>query len=203
MRRLYAISQQPDGVDIVSELWRQVWPQVLWSDLLWDGLLHVWPVQFAAHNDASWHVPLSIDIEFQVSSDEPLQLPWDWLAKNLLYAPAAGLRSQANPIAPQQLQEDLQQATLIAGWPRAAETLLNVSLHRPAQADQLQQIMSQSLRHYAGQDPENWNEHDEYGFPQAWGPPIYSQIAYKWFDVLQAIRRAEGCNNRQLVPSTS
>ena len=29
LRRLYAISQQPDGLDVVNELWRQAWPQAL------------------------------------------------------------------------------------------------------------------------------------------------------------------------------
>ena len=109
-RRLYVISQQPDCVDMVNELWRQAWPQAVWSDLLSDDLSHVWPVQLAAHNDASHHgehTGLSISVEVQISSDEPLQLPWDWLANTLLFAPAAGLWFHPNATAPQQLQKDL------------------------------------------------------------------------------------------------
>jgi len=50
-----------------------------------------------------------INIEFQISSEEPMQLPWDWLAVTLLYAPAAGLRHHQKATAPQQMQEDLHQ----------------------------------------------------------------------------------------------
>ncbi len=38
-----------------------------------------------------------------------MQLPWDWLAVTLLYAPAAGLRHHQKATAPQQMQEDLHQ----------------------------------------------------------------------------------------------
>lgn len=48
-----------------------------------------------------------IYIQVQLSSDEPLQLPRDRVAKTLLSAPAAGLRSHLVANAPQQMQEDL------------------------------------------------------------------------------------------------
>ena len=161
LRRLYAISQQPDCVDMVNELWREAWPQALWSDLLCDDLSQVWAgVQYNAHDGASldsWSTPLSIDVKVQISSDEPLQLPWDWLANTLLFAPTAGLWFHLNTTAPQQLQKDLHQVALTAGWRMVADMYIDVSLHRPAQADQLQEIMSQSLHYSAVLD---WIRHE-------------------------------------------
>ena len=64
LRRLYAISQQPDPVHLVNEMWRRAWPETLWSDLLCDGMPEHWL------DDAPW-----INIEPQIASDEQLQLP--------------------------------------------------------------------------------------------------------------------------------
>lgn len=46
--------------------------------------------------------PLSIDSK--ISRDEPLQLPWEWLAKALQFAPAAGVRAHLNATTPQHLR---------------------------------------------------------------------------------------------------
>ena len=133
LRRLYAISQQPDCVNTVNELWRQAWPQALWSDLLSDGMLD--------HVD-TWESPLHVNIEFLISSDEPLQLPWDWLALNLLYAPAAGFRHWLYVNAPQ-----LQETPPTYFYPhyRQHYMSIHVGLHRPAHADQFQLIMYKTL----------------------------------------------------------
>ena len=125
-------------------------------------------------------MPLSIDIEFQISSDGPRNLPWDWLAKNLLFAPAAGLRFHLSATAPQQLQEDLHQVTSTTDWWMVAETLFKVSLYRPAQADQSQKIMSQGLHYHAGQDNEDWIKHDSQGpyHLEAWKPNNQDEVTY-------------------------
>ncbi len=188
LRRFYAISQRPDCVDVMNELWRQAWPEALWSDVLRDGLLCAWPaVHSEAHNRfgcSKWGILLCINIEFQISSDEPLQLPWDWFAKTLLYAPAAGLRHHLNATAPQQMQEDLhnQHVTSIEAHEsdlEPARTRIQVHLHRPAQNDQLQEIMFKDLYYYPGNDVyyysgcyDDWeyDPRDSY-YAQAWAPP--------------------------------
>ena len=42
-----------------------------------------------------------MNVKIQIATDEPLQLPWNWLALNLPYAPAAGLRHYSKTHAPQ------------------------------------------------------------------------------------------------------
>ena len=119
LRRLYALSQQPAFTSLVSEVWRHVWPKTLWSDLLCDGLSGSWPLDIAD----GWTSPLCINVDIQIANDEPLQLPWKWLALNLLYAPAVGLRHYLNTTAPQ-LQgpkpdaQDLEQESqqMLAGF---------------------------------------------------------------------------------------
>ena len=66
LHRLYGISKQLDSVDLVNGLWRQAWPQALWTDMLCDGMLdHV----------NSRELPPYINIEIQVSSDELCSCP--------------------------------------------------------------------------------------------------------------------------------
>lgn len=133
LRRLYAISQQPDHVHLVNEMWRQAWPKTLWSDLLCDGMPEEWPA--IVENDwGPGHTMPSINIEIQVASDERLSLPWNWLALLLLYAPAAGLRHYFNTNAPQ-LREETPY------WNEFAPMVIDVSLQRPARADKSQLIM--------------------------------------------------------------
>ena len=186
LRRFYAISQQPDGGDLMNELWRQAWPEALWSDVLSDGLLCAWPaVHSEAHNMfncSKWQIQLCINIEFQISSDEPLQLPWEWLATTLLYAPVAGLRYHLNATAPQQMQEDLhahEQRVINTEAYESARTLIRAHLHRPARRDQLQEIMAKDWYYYPGNDVhyhsgyyDAW-EYDptDCFYYQAWAPP--------------------------------
>jgi len=188
LRRCYAISQRPDGVDLMNELWRQAWPEALWSDVLHDGLLCAWP---AVHSEADnkfncskWRIQLCINVEFQVSSDERIQLPWDWLAKTLLYAPVAGLRYHLNATAPQQMQEDMHAQHVISteayeSDSESARTCIRAHLHRPAQGDELQQIMAKDWYYYPGNDVNyhsgyynDW-EYDptDCFYYQAWAPP--------------------------------
>jgi len=161
LRRFYAISQRPDGGVFMNELWRQAWPEALWSDVLSDGLLCAWPaVHSEAHNMfncSKWQIELCINVEVQISSDEPLQLPWEWLAKTLLYAPVAGLRYHLNATAPQQMQEDMQTQHVNSteaydSYSQPARTLIRAHLHRPAQRDQLQEIMAKDWYYYPGND---------------------------------------------------
>lgn len=70
LRRFYAMSQRPNCVGFMKGLWRQAWPQELWSDVFCGGLSHAFDDGYH-----TWHIPLSFDIEFQISSDERLQLP--------------------------------------------------------------------------------------------------------------------------------
>ena len=139
LRRLYAISHQPDCVDIVNELWRQAWPEALWSDLLNDGMLD--------HVETGESPPcICINIAIQVSSDEPLQLPWNWLALHLLYAPAAGFTHWLYVHAPQ-LQKLSSEYILDAYFRHHHVMNVHIGLHRPAQADQHQLIMSKIMWH--------------------------------------------------------
>ncbi len=133
LRRLYAISQQPDCARSVNELWRQAWPKTFWSELAGDGMSEVWPPDMPGACSF-------LEIDIQISSDEPLQLPWNWLAVNLLYAPAAGFKYCLNA-STLQVQE---------------EPYIHVSLRRPAQAGQLQLIMYKGLRN--GSDTWSGNE---------------------------------------------
>ncbi len=180
LRRFYGISQRPDGGDLMNELWRQAWPEALWSDVLCDGLLCAWPaVHSEAHNTfncSKWQIQLCINVEFQVSSDEPLRFSWDWLAKTLLYAPVAGLRYHLNATASQQMQQDLHNQHVTADESHSAHTRIQAHLHRPAQGDQLQEIMAKDWYYYPGSDVnyhsgcyDDW-EYDPTGcfYHQAW-----------------------------------
>ena len=147
LRRLYAISQQPGYVELVNELWRQTWPKTLLSDLLCDGMPEAFPVPSISSWDGQ--SPLFIDIRIQITSNEPLQLPWNWLAGTLQYALAAGLRYYLNANLPQLLGEfaDIGQPW---GPPRRFHQerdclCITTPLFRPARADQLQCIMSSNL----------------------------------------------------------
>ncbi len=156
LRRFYAISQRPDCVEFMNELWRQAWPKTLWADVLRDGLSWGWPdVQSTAQNEADRN-EICINVQVQLSSDEPLQLPWDWLAKTLLYAPAAGLRAHLIASAPQQMQEDLlKQFDALLSFndsERPARMRIEISSHRPAQSDELQEIMYQNLYCFPASD---------------------------------------------------
>ena len=126
LRRLYAISQQPDHVHLVNEMWRQAWPKTLWSNLLCDGMPESWP---ASDEDYMGYTLLHVIIEIQVASEERLRLPWNWLALLLLHAPAAGLRHYYYANAPQMREEV---ASPIKIW---------INLQRPAQAEKFQLIM--------------------------------------------------------------
>ena len=152
LRRLYALSRQPASAKFVNEVWRQTWPKALWSDLLCDGLSESWP-QVIAH----WMSPLYIHVKIHIASDEPLQLPWDWLALNLLYAPAAGLRHYLKTSAPQfqDPELDAQQREWQETWMQIPRRLwraqpdklqITVSLYRPAEAGHLQLVMYKTLR---------------------------------------------------------
>ena len=121
---IYDMSKQPA---LMNQLWRQVWPEYLWSDLLADGLSEVWPVTF---NNYYGHEETSlpyINVAIEIASDEKLCLPWDWLARCLLYAPAASLTYYLNASGPLALQQQDKE--------------YYVSLHRPAQAYQTQRVM--------------------------------------------------------------
>lgn len=165
LRCFYATSQQPDCVEFVNELWRQAWPKTLWADVLRDGLSWAWPF---VHPDAdsedghsvSWW-DICINVHFQLSSDEPMQLPWDWLAKTLLYAIAAGSRHHLNANAPQQVQEDLHKLYELSNdSERPARTCIQVSLHMPAQADDTQLVMMQDMFCYPERDVHYEGTHD-------------------------------------------
>ena len=139
LRRLCAISQQADYVNLVNELWRQTWSKTLWSDLVCDGMPEVWPVPVNEHHNwGEWQLLPYIKIEIQIASDEHLRLPWNWLALMLLYAPAAGLRHCLFADAPQ-LPEEL-------GSCCADSVHIHISLRRPAQADKFQLIMYKTLK---------------------------------------------------------
>ena len=163
LRRLYAISQQPDCEDVVHELWRQAWPQALWSDLLCNGLPPRLVIPMTNAGIHAWNTSLNISIKVQISSDEPLQLPWDWLAQTLLYAPAAGLRCHLEATAPQQLRKDLQEQrfALTDHWSMDLGTCIGVCLYRPAQADQLQEIMSRRFHCDAECLRAEWGLYDD------------------------------------------
>ena len=135
MRRLYAISQQPDGVRFVNELWRQAWPKTLWSELLCDGIP-------AVLSPATYCNGPVFMVNIQLSSDEPLWLPWDWLAQVLLHAPAAGLNYCLNADGVLQLQGQLP--------------YIRVSVRRCAQAGRFQTVMYKTLYH--GDDTWSGNE---------------------------------------------
>lgn len=76
LRRFYAISQRPDCVHFVNALWRQAWPEALWTDMLHDGLSWGWPdAQSNAHHEDDhdeWEI--CVIVQVQIASDEPLQL---------------------------------------------------------------------------------------------------------------------------------
>lgn len=99
---IYDMSQQPA---LMNQLWRQAWPESLWSDLLADGLSEVWPVTFTNYDGYEETSLLYIDIAIEIASDEKLCLPWDWLARCLLYAPAASLTYYLNASGPLALQQ--------------------------------------------------------------------------------------------------
>lgn len=100
---------------------------------------------------------MCIVLEIQIASDEPLQLPWDWLAQSLLYAPAAGLKHYLETSAPQlhnperdaQQFEQQMQHILAGCWGpqllRPRKLQIDVTLQRPAEAGQLQEIMCKTL----------------------------------------------------------
>ena len=91
---------------------------------------------------------LHIEIQIQIRSDEPLQLPWNWLAGTLQYAPAAGLRHYLDTNLPELLGGF---ADIGLRWGRFQHfqegdcVCMDISLFRPAQADQFQFIMSRNL----------------------------------------------------------
>ncbi|KAL0043960.1 hypothetical protein WJX82_008988 [Trebouxia sp. C0006] len=56
LRRFYAISQQPDGGDLMNELWRQAWPEALWParrDQLQEIMAKDW--YYYPGNDVHYH----------------------------------------------------------------------------------------------------------------------------------------------------
>lgn len=124
LRRIYTMSSQPGAM---NELWRHAWPKSLWSDLLADGLSETWPVLEVDHNgyEHQLHIRLRID----VASDEPLQLPWNWLAQYLLHTPAAALEHYLHAIDPQ-----------LSTW-----LFAEITLYRPAQAGRTQEVMFKSF----------------------------------------------------------
>ena len=150
LRRLYAISQQPDHVHLVNEMWRQAWPKTLWSDLLCDGMPEKWPVLVGKHDIWGQHPSLPcINIEIQVASDEQLQLRWNWLALLLLYAPAAGLTHLFYANAPQ-LREKIAD-------PDTSDMQIHISLQRPAQGDQCQLIMHKTFWNTSSYGRDFWS----------------------------------------------
>ena len=112
-----------------------------------------WPLDIAHCTS-----PLCINVKIQIASNESLRMPWNWLALNLLYAPAAGLKHYMKTSAPQLQDSELDaqqraqewQDTLMGIWrykrPKSHKLQISVSLHRPAEAGHLQLVMYKTLR---------------------------------------------------------
>ena len=148
LRRLYAISHKPDSASLMTELWRRAWPRAIWSDLLRDAMSDTSRPPLIAPNRVR-RKPLYIHVKVQIASDEPLQLPWNWLSLNLLTAPRDGLGNYFDNVTPQHLEPEMQEHFEGIRMPHNFHELwssarIDMSLLRPAQADQFQHVMSDS-----------------------------------------------------------
>ena len=84
-----------------------------------------------------------------------------------------------------------------------ADTYIDVSLHRPAQANELQGVMSQGLRYDAGRDNEDWSQHNNEDELQAWKPPYDEVCSGLHFKACHEQRVALSGSWCQVLPDAS